>query len=164
MKMMLALSLILFCATAAPVAVAQTVAKENAESANQATRYGVIAGRVVNDAGRPVTGAHVQVIKAGVKVPSRVQGSVTDDEGQFKATGLDPGSYMISAYVPGYVALRTDSERDYHRPGENVTVNLIKGGVITGRVTDSYGEPMVGVRVEAVKVRELEGGQKYSGV
>jgi carboxypeptidase family protein len=164
MRAMNALTLILLCLAPAQVAVAQTVAKENAESANQARRYGVIAGRLVNDAGRPVAGAPVQVFKVGVKVSGRTQVSVTDDEGQFKATGLDPGSYMISAYVPGYVAQRTDSERDYHRPGENITINLIKGGVITGRVTDPFGEPMVGVRVEAVKVRELEGVQKYSGV
>jgi len=30
-------------------------------------------------------------------------------------------------------------------------------------LTDTYGEPMVGVHVQALKVRELEGGQKYSG-
>jgi hypothetical protein len=90
-----------------------------------------------------------------------MQTSTADDEGNFKATGLGPGSYMISTNVPGYVAPRTDSESDYHRPGESVTVNLVKGGVITGCVTDTYGEPMVGVRAQAFKVRGLEGGQKY---
>jgi hypothetical protein len=163
MRAMMALLPILLCATPAPVAVAQTGAKENAESTNQARRDGVITGRVINDAGRPVAGAPILVIKAGVKVTSGFQTSTADDEGNFKATGLGPGSYMISTSVPGYVAAQIDSERDYHRPGENVTVNLIKGGVITGRVTDPYGEPMVGVRVQAFKVRELEVGQKYSG-
>jgi hypothetical protein len=162
MKVMSALSLVLFCATPVQVAIAQAVAKGNAEAANQARRDGVITGRVVNDAGRPVAGAPILVIKAGVKITGGMQTSTADDEGNFKATGLDPGSYIISTSVPGYVVARADSERDYHRPGESVTINLVKGGVITGRVTDPYGEPMVGVRARAVKVRELGGGQKYS--
>ena len=161
MRAMKALAPLLFCLTFAQVAVAQAVAKENAEGASQARRDGVIIGRVVNDAGRPVAGAQILLVKAGVKIESGAQSSSADGEGNFKATGLGPGSYMISTNVPGYVVARTDSEGDYHRPGENVTINLIKGGVITGRVTDTFGEPIVGVRVEALKVRELEGGQKF---
>src|SRR5499426_2681110 len=163
MRAMKALAPLLFCLTFAQVAVAQAVAKENAEGASQARRDGVIIGRVVNDAGRPVAGAQILLVKAGVKIESGAQSSSADGEGNFKATGLGPGSYMISTNVPGYVVARTDSEGDYHRPGENITINLIKGGVITGRVTDPYGEPMVGVRVQASKARELEGGQKYVG-
>src|SRR5262245_48575470 len=128
---------------------------------SQLRRDGVIAGRVVNDAGRPVPGAQIFVIKAGVKLDSGRQFSTADDEGNFSATGLAPGSYKISAYVPGYVVAGAEADRDYHRPGENVTINLIRGGVLTGRVTDSYGEPMAGVCVEAIKVRKLEDGQKY---
>src|SRR5262245_21159351 len=163
MRAMKALAPILLCAIPVRMAIAQTGAKENAEAAGQSRRDGVIAGRVVNDAGRPVAGAPILVIKAGVKIETGMQTTTADEEGNFKATGLGPGSYMISTNVPGYVAAKTDSERDYYRPGENVTINLIKGGVIAGRVTDSYGEPMVGVRVQALKVRELEGGQKYMG-
>jgi hypothetical protein len=163
MRAMKALSLILLCVAPVRVAIAQAGAKENAEAAPQARRDGVITGRVVNDAGRLVAGAPILIIRAGVNITSGAQTSVADDEGNFKATGLDTGSYMISTSVPGYVVARTDSDRDYHRTGENVTINLVKGGVITGRVTDSYGEPMVGVRAHAFKVRELEGGQKYLG-
>jgi hypothetical protein len=160
MMAMKALPLILLCAASVRVAVAQTGAKENAEAAGQSRRDGVITGRVVNDTGRPVSGAPILVIKAGVKIANGMQTTAADEEGNFKATGLGPGSYMISTNAPGYVVGRADSERDYHRPGENITINLIKGGVITGRVTDSYGEPMVGIRVNALKVHELEGGQK----
>ncbi|HEX5082999.1 MAG TPA: carboxypeptidase-like regulatory domain-containing protein [Blastocatellia bacterium] len=162
MRIMKALALIFLCM--APVrGVAQTAAKESPAAANTANRYGAITGRVVDDAGRPIAGAPFFVIKAGVKNNRGAQNSAADDEGNFRVTGLAPGSYRISINVPGYVFARADSERDYYRPGDNVTINLIKGGVITGRVTDQYGEPMVGVRVFAVKVRELEGGQKYSG-
>ncbi|HKQ91386.1 MAG TPA: carboxypeptidase-like regulatory domain-containing protein [Blastocatellia bacterium] len=163
MRLVKALSLILLCAASVRVAIAQAGAKENAEAAPQARRDGVITGRVVNDVGRPVAGAPILVIKSGVKITSGIQTSTADDEGNFKVTGLGPGSYMIDANVPGYVIARTGSERDYHRPGASVTINLVKGGVITGRVTDPYGEPMVGVRAQVFKVRELEDGRKYLG-
>jgi hypothetical protein len=163
MRVVKALSLILLCAASVRVAIAQTGAKENAEAAPQARRDGEITGRVVNDVGRPVAGAPIIVIKAGVKILSGIQTSTADDEGNFKVTGLGPGSYMVDANVPGYVIARTGSERDYHRPGVSLMINLVKGGVITGRVTDPYGEPMVGVRAQAFKVRELEGAQKYLG-
>jgi hypothetical protein len=34
---------------------------------------------------------------------------------------------------------------------------MIKGGVITGRVTNATGEPLIGVRVNAVMTRGAEG-------
>ena len=163
MRVVKALSLIVLCVASFRVAIAQAGANENAEAAPQARRYGVITGRVVNDAGRPVAGAPILVIKSGVKITSGIQSATADDEGNFKATGLGPGSYMIYANVPGYVIARAGSESDYHRPGASVTINLVKGGVITGRVTDPYGEPMVGVRAQVFKVRELEEGRKYLG-
>jgi hypothetical protein len=163
MKTLKVLSLILICATTFRVATAQTMAKENTKAANQAWRDGVITVRVVNDTGQPIAGAPILVEKVGDKSMGGLRIGIADDEGEFKATELGPGSYTISTIVPGYVVAMTDSERNHHHPGENVTINLVKGGVITGRVTDAYGKPMVGVGVKAVKVRDLEGGQKYPG-
>ncbi len=163
MKALKVLSLIIICATTFRIATAQTMAKENTKAANQARRDGVITVRVVNDTGQPIAGAPILVEKVGDKGMSGLRIGNADDEGAFKATGLGPGSYTISTIVPGYVVAMTDSERNHHHPGENVTINLVKGGVITGRVTDVYGEPMVGVGVKAVKVRDLEGGRKYPG-
>src|SRR5262245_50655804 len=160
MKAIKVLLLIFLCATPIQTATAQTGVKQNTATANQSGPDGVIAGRVLNDAGQPAAGAPILLIKAGVKITSGIQTATADDGGNFRATGLSPGSYQISANVRGYVVARPNSERDYHRPGENITINLVKGGVIAGRVTDAYGEPMVGVRVQANKARELEGGQK----
>src|SRR6266508_2167409 len=163
MKALKVLSLILICATMFRIATAQTTAKENMKAANQARRDGVITVRVVNDIGRPIAGAPILVEKVGYRGLAGLRIGIADDEGEFKVDGLGPGSYTISTIVPGYVVALADSERHHHHPGENVTINLVNGGVITGRVTDAYGEPMVGVCVKAVKVRDLEGGQKYPG-
>jgi len=163
MKALKVLSLILICATTFRIATAQTMAKENTKAANQARRDGVITVRVVNDTGRPIAGAPILVEKVGDRGLGGLRFGIADDEGEFKVAELGPGSYTISTNVPGYVVALTDPERNHHHPGENVTINLVKGGVITGRVTGAYGKPMVGVGVKAVKVRDLEGRQKYPG-
>src|SRR5262245_26464868 len=97
MKAMKALILIFLCATPIQFATAQSGAKQNADAANPAGRDGVIAGRIVNDAGRPAAGAPILIIKAGVKLTSGLQMAMADDEGNFKVTGLSPGSYQIFA-------------------------------------------------------------------
>src|SRR5262249_52000573 len=76
--------------------------------------------------------------------------------GNFKLTGLSPGAYILNAQAPGYVASDVSTENAIHRIGEDVTINLVKGGVITGRVTDEAGEPIVGVSVFSSRLRGLE--------
>src|SRR5262249_6258842 len=44
-----------------------------------------------------------------------------------------------------------------YRVGESVIIRMARGGVITGRVTDEFGEPMVGVKVSADLVADSEG-------
>src|SRR5262249_14402017 len=49
-----------------------------------------------------------------------------------------------------------DRSRKY-RIGESVIIRMSRGGVVTGRVTDEFSEPLVGVRVAAERVRDSEG-------
>jgi hypothetical protein len=121
---------------------------------------GVITGRVVGDAGEPLPGALVYAGRRGA-VPqlSNSQRVAADDEGNFKITGLDPGLYNIFANIPGYV---TDTDFSTgrpaaYRPGDTVSLRLVKGGVITGTVTDTRGEAVVGIGVRAYRVRDLDG-------
>lgn len=134
---------------------------------------GAITGRVVGEAGEPMPGALVYVgQRGGASQFSRTQQRVsTDDEGNFQLTGLDSGLYSVSADIPGYV-----SDTDFsngrppaYRPGDTVLLRLVKGGVITGTVTDTQGEAIVGLGVRAYRVRDLDGipvtfGSYTSGV
>jgi len=45
----------------------------------------------------------------------------------------------------------------YYRIGDSVNLDMIRGGVITGTVTDSAGEPVVAIRVRALMVRGSDG-------
>lgn len=73
--------------------------------------------------------------------------------------GLDPMAYLVSASVPAYTAAPRDPEAQptYYRVGDSVKLELIKGGVITGSVTTSTGEPVVAVHVHAYMIRDAKG-------
>ncbi len=120
---------------------------------------GAISGRVVTEDGQPVPRATVSITASGrTNSPVSVN---TDEEGNFRAEGLDAAAYVVSASAPGYVA-RPRGEAGARRAGFNylsevVTVTMLKGGVITGRVVNGAGEPVVSVPVVAERVRGEDG-------
>jgi Carboxypeptidase regulatory-like domain len=126
---------------------------------------GVITGRVITEDGSGLPGVTVSLRPVAADrrtISDRPQNQTgTDGDGNFKFTGLAPRVYLVSAssakgYVPGPVPVREMQDSGYHRIGVNVTINMIKGGAITGRVTNAMGEPLIGVQVNAVMVRGAE--------
>ena len=119
----------------------------------QGSQTGTIKGRVVNESGQPLPNAKVTVVTVGSTEQS--EGVMTDREGNFQLSGLQPRSYRVSVWLSMYTPLTSDLDtwtRNY-RIGESVTLVLTKGGVITGTVTTQAGEPVVGVRVHARMAR-----------
>jgi hypothetical protein len=96
-----------------------------------------------------------------VNLATNLQGAMTsmfrpvtsDADGKFELSSLRPGAYSLSASSPGYVSVDPDP-KVFYRPGDNATITLVKGGVITGRVTNSLGEAIIGALVRAIKIRE----------
>jgi hypothetical protein len=118
-----------------------------------------ITGRVVNESGQPLPGVAVSVGAWGAPDARR---TATDNEGYFKAEGLDAGVYRIFANSPSYISeapLPGDSNerQPLYRPGDSVTIKLMKGGVIAGTVTNAAGDAIVNVVVRAYRVRDAEG-------
>src|SRR5712692_1595188 len=122
---------------------------------------GSIRGRVIGEGSRTVADASIMAFP--VNIASNIQAMVTslfrpvnaDTDGKFELSGLQPGAYNISASAPGYVLSDSDS-KPFYRPGDTATLTLVKGGVITGKVTNSSGDPVVGAVVRAIKVREAD--------
>jgi len=86
--------------------------------------------------------------------------AITDEEGGFKFTGVPSRTYTVQVYeTKGHVRQPTPASQraGYYRVGDNAVITLIRGGVITGRVTTSTGEPMIGVQVGAAMTRDAEG-------
>lgn len=122
-----------------------------------APRTGAITGRVLGEDGVPAANANIYVtpVTSGPQVGGRT--IVTDAEGNFVIPGLTAQSYRLLASLPGYVADGDLSGPNYYHIGDTVTLNLIKGGVITGRVVNAVGEPVIAVVVSVVRVRDAEG-------
>src|ERR1041385_5113287 len=121
-------------------------------------RTGSITGRVLTDSGRPLAGAAVDVRRTGPN--QTILTVMTDDEGRFVTEELQAGGYLITVSAPGYVSLnRTPDhiESAVYRPGDSVTITLFKGGVITGKVTDVRGAPVVALSVRAIRVHDTDG-------
>ena len=77
--------------------------------------------------------------------------TTTDHEGQFQLTRIPAGRYHVAAFAPAYF---TETGRQSFRAGKNVmladgesiegiNISLKRGGVITGRITDASGRPLV---------------------
>lgn len=149
------------------VAIAvRTEDRSAAQTQSSTRRGGSIIGRLINESNQPIPGAGINVRGVGATGAGRSIG--TDEDGRFHADDLAPGGYTVSPYVPGYVPATDSADRQYYRPGETVILRVVKGGVITGKVTDSEGEPLIGARVAAIRVRDVEGrpirGARSSGI
>lgn len=159
-KWLPALSLV-FVLFTLPVAAQQT-GRDTAEAKSPEQR--VITGRVISESGQPLPGVSIYVRTIGA---SSGQQTATDGEGNFKAQGLDPGTYQILANLPAYIAETpfgdASTPATYYRPGDSATITLIKGGVIAGTVTNNAGEPLVGANVRAVRVRDADGKPVRTG-
>jgi protocatechuate 3,4-dioxygenase beta subunit len=148
-----------------------TSTQQNAPSAATATRQTrsrTITGRVVDEGNSPISDATIVSLPAGIAnapqsaaTATRIRPTSTDEQGKFTLENLTPGAYIMVAQVPGYVIapdLDDDTrQQKYYRPGDYATIRLIKGGVITGTITNSSGEPVIGVRVNPMRLRDLKG-------
>lgn len=118
-----------------------------------ASNTGTITGKVVNESGQPLPNASIWAHAIGSMGTGQM--ATTDHEGKFRLTGLQRASYSITASMPAYMnPPRRSDESGSYEVGDSVTLVLVKGGVITGRVVTPDGEPVVAIAVRAEMVRE----------
>jgi len=111
----------------------------------QAKPPSTITGQVIGADGKPVKNAVVSVSAIGIR-NQQPRAITTNEDGTFRVTDLKPGAYRLRTSLPGYVT-SAESLRNVY-PGEHTTLHLIKGGVVTGKVTDANGEPIPGMLVK----------------
>jgi hypothetical protein len=116
------------------------------------TTKGTISGQVVAPDGRPVPYASVYAAVVGGSGGGR--NVVADASGGFEIAGLRDVAYTLTAYTDGYVLDPDPPQPTYYRIGDTVRLKMIKGGVITGKVTLPSGEPVISVAVRVTRVRE----------
>lgn len=108
-----------------------------------------ISGRVVDEAGAPISGVSVGLIPRGVEPV------LTDSDGRFDIRPVREGrSYRVQAAHPAY----DQRERPIVRAGsEPVTVTLQRRAVYRGRVISSEGEPVRSFRIDEHEVSSSDG-------
>lgn len=125
------------------------------------SRGSVIAGRIVDDGGEPVSGTQVSAMRfafvSGARrlVPGGSEGGQdrTDDQGYFRLYGLPPGDYYVSAnnrstmmMTPGMNNTEADGFAPTYYPG---TPNLSEAT----RVTVKAGQEMTGANFALLVAR-----------
>ena len=123
------------------------------------TKTGAITGRVVTENGEP----HVNVdvwVRPDTPDGLPVTHTTTNRDGVFKVTTLERGTYTVSAAVPAYIPKSPDAGPVIYKAGELITLVLSKGGVVTGTVTNTKGDPVVGIGIRVRMVRD-ESGRSY---
>jgi 5-hydroxyisourate hydrolase-like protein (transthyretin family) len=96
----------------------------------------------------------------------------TGDDGTYQIVNVAPGSYEVSPSAPAYVAGGGGRSRTVvvgeGEVIENINFSLVKGGVVTGKVVDADGRPVIAhqvslFRADAWDVRQQQMQQQQRG-
>jgi hypothetical protein len=140
------------------LSVAGFHAPARAQSRDNDSGAASISGRVTIE-GKPAPGVAVTVTRTEGAADARKFSDTTDAEGRFNIVGVTPGAYAITPQAYAFVLSNSDSNmRNSKRvivgAGETVdglSLDLARGCVVTGRVIDEGGLPVVGGYARLVK-------------
>jgi uncharacterized protein (DUF2141 family) len=140
-------------------------------AAQQALKPGTasIVGHVfAADSGRPIRLA--RVLASSPDIPDGGRSALTDETGRYEIAQLPAGRYTVAASKTGFVAVNFGQSRPL-RSGkpfdvrdnqrvQGIDFRLPRGSVISGRVLDQDGEPLVGANVRATRERYVQGERR----
>lgn len=124
------------------------VAQSATQQANKTPRSSVSGRVTIKEKG--VGGVMVALRKSELQMPYEpFQKATTDPDGFYRITNVAAGNYEVVPTVPAFVPAGKGDAR-----GKNILVSdddnvegvdfaLVRGGVITGRVTDADGRPLI---------------------
>ncbi|MGH9837341.1 MAG: hypothetical protein ACREEM_00980 [Blastocatellia bacterium] len=146
-------------------ALAQTPQRETR------ARTASVSGRVTI-AGKPAANAMVtieeftrgsgdaKILPGGIVQPRIFAKVRTGGDGRYRITGLAEGHYRIRALSNAYVSKRVDRGEegqitlDDGEAREDVNFEFVLGGVVTGRVTDAEGRPLIASGIQLIALNE----------
>jgi hypothetical protein len=141
-----------------------------ARDASQKTGTARIRGHVVAaDTGLPLRKAQVRAVSPELR-ENRL--ASTDAEGKYELKDLPAGRYQVSVTKGSYVSLSYGQSRPFEggKPlevpdaqiVEKVDFALPRGGIITGKVVDEFGEPIADVRVMPMRYQYVQGRRRLN--
>jgi Carboxypeptidase regulatory-like domain len=128
----------------------------------------ILKGHVVDAA----TGQPLRRVNVNALGESGRGGAITDGEGRFEIRDLPAGRYSVTAHRTGYLS-GTFGQRVVQGAGtfievvdgqtvDKIVVRMTRGGVITGRVVDEFGDPAVNVSVQALRYQFQNGTRRLA--
>ena len=120
---------------------------------------GSIKGRITVE-GKPQPGVVVSLFEEGKYYSDHSLARViTDADGYYRFTAIAAGRYSVSTHSPLFVNPEIDHNGkngrlvviDSGEAVEEINFSLVRGGVITGRVTDTEGRPVIALAVILLK-------------
>jgi protocatechuate 3,4-dioxygenase beta subunit len=133
---------------------------------------GVIAGVVLtaDERQQPVRRASLLLASGQIVTPRT---AVTDDAGRFEFVGLAPGNYTLvgqkPAWVPAVYGARSPNDTQgipiavtNGQRVENVRLNMMRGGVVSGIVRLPGGQPAQDVLVQVMRVNMVDGQRQLT--
>lgn len=124
---------------------------------------------IVTDDGTALSKARVElfpVTEDGRVTFSSTHIIITDEDGSFRFTGVGPKSesklYLTvvsdaKGYVPELTQHNDGRNPIYRFGGDDMTIPMIKGGAITGKISNAKGEPVVGAYISVEWARDAQG-------
>ena len=111
----------------------------------------LVSGRLTLD-GKPMAGVDVILLTDGDARRAEVARSSTDADGRFRLKVERPGRFRLLPSSPAYVPANPQSAARVVTlaPGDeisNADFSLVRGGVITGRITAPNGRPAIAERI-----------------
>jgi len=130
-------------------------------------RGGVLSGRIADETGDASPGVRVEAIELqymrGRRVPVAARITTTNDVGEYRLSGLEPGAYQLRASTTDV----WDSDDGKSTPGQEVAgldMRLVAGAAarVAGVLIDANGEPMAGQVVNMDRITRTVGGALMS--
>ena len=132
-------------------------AQESPGQATAASERKSLQGRIVDENGKPLDGAMVTAFIQGIVSGRSSRTSArTNREGEFVIPGLDPGFYSVRVICPPLI-VEDGIPENGARPGQPMSIRMVRGASISGKVVDKEGRPLTGLVVEPIRVRDVEG-------
>lgn len=159
----MAFSLLLLCAgSLSERAYSQTKTESKVAEAT-------VSGKVTIK-GKPAAGIVVGMRLSRPDQFSSTYKTKTDQEGVYRITKVTSGSYFVAPVAPAFVIAGSGSES----MGQSVIITesenidgidfeLVPGGVITGKVVDSEGRPLIDERVSATPIDDRDQRRGFMG-
>ena len=149
-----AVMFLLCCALPSLCVRAQTTAKKSLRS--------TIAGKVTIK-GKPGAGIIVGVRPADMGYPVQsAYKATTDQDGNYRVLDVPPGTYELMPASPVFVNAEINNQRGKFlvlaegENVENINFSLVRGGVITGKITDADGRPVIQQQVSLYRADAFE--------